>query len=97
MWQVHLRVEVWQWNGAAPNAGASLKSCSWTSGLDHADSPRPVHSATVREWKSSLPHEAVARIERAWGDVMRALGYNPVTSVLGDGNRTPLVMELLSQ
>jgi len=35
-------------------------------------------------WKSGLPHEAVAQIEQAWGHIMRALGYETVTSAPRD-------------
>jgi hypothetical protein len=34
-----------------------------------------VRNAVAGEWRSSLPPEAVAHIERAWGNLMRALGY----------------------
>jgi hypothetical protein len=34
-----------------------------------------VRSATSGGWKSQLSHESVAKIESAWGDLMRSLGY----------------------
>jgi hypothetical protein len=47
-----------------------------------------VRSAVAGEWRSGLPEPAVAHIERAWGHIMRALGYETVTGAPGDCNRT---------
>jgi hypothetical protein len=40
-----------------------------------------VRSATAGGWKSQLPEESVATLERAWGNLMRSLGYELQTSV----------------
>jgi hypothetical protein len=54
-----------------------------------------VRSAVAGEWKSGLPQSEVAHIERAWGHIMRALGYETVTPAARAQNR-PLqdLMEL---
>jgi Sulfotransferase domain len=39
-----------------------------------------VRKATSGGWKSSLPERCVAQIESAWGEVMRSVGYELVTS-----------------
>lgn len=39
-----------------------------------------VRKAVSGDWKSRLPHSCVARLEAEWGDVMRDLGYEPVTA-----------------
>jgi hypothetical protein len=49
-----------------------------------------VRSATAGEWKSSLPGEAVAQIEQAWGHIMRTLGYKTMTSTARNTDRTLL-------
>lgn len=38
-----------------------------------------VRKAISGDWKSQLPETCVARIEAAWGDVMRSVGYELVT------------------
>jgi hypothetical protein len=38
-----------------------------------------VRKAASGGWKSTLPAPCVAQIESAWGDVMRSVGYEPVT------------------
>jgi hypothetical protein len=40
-----------------------------------------IRSATAGGWKSQLPEESVAAIERSWGNLMRGLGYELQTSV----------------
>jgi hypothetical protein len=40
-----------------------------------------IRSATAGGWKSQLPEESVAAIERTWGSLMRGLGYELQTSV----------------
>jgi uncharacterized membrane protein YkvA (DUF1232 family) len=37
-----------------------------------------VRKAAAGGWKSTLPEPCVAKIESAWGDVMRSVGYEPV-------------------
>jgi len=38
-----------------------------------------VRKATAGGWRSSLPQSCVIQLESAWGDVMRSVGYEPVT------------------
>ncbi len=40
-----------------------------------------VHKATAGGWKSALPQSCVEKIEAAWGDVMRAVGYELAAAV----------------
>jgi hypothetical protein len=40
-----------------------------------------IRSATTGGWKSQLPEESIATLERAWGNLMRGLGYALQTSV----------------
>ena len=44
-----------------------------------------VRKATSGGWRSSLPERCVAMLESAWGDVMRSVGYEPVTSKAASG------------
>jgi len=39
-----------------------------------------VRVASSGGWRSKLPEHCVAQLESAWGDVMRSVGYEPVTS-----------------
>jgi hypothetical protein len=39
-----------------------------------------VRKAAAGGWKSTLPERCVAKIESAWGDVMRSVGYELVTA-----------------
>jgi Sulfotransferase domain len=39
-----------------------------------------VRNAASGGWKSIVPEQCVAQIESAWGDVMRSVGYEPVTA-----------------
>jgi hypothetical protein len=39
-----------------------------------------VRNAAAGGWKSTLPERCVIQIESAWGDVMRSVGYEPVTA-----------------
>jgi hypothetical protein len=39
-----------------------------------------VRKAAAGGWKSTLPEACVAKIESAWGDVMRSVGYELVTA-----------------
>jgi len=39
-----------------------------------------IRKAAAGGWKSTLPERCVAQIESAWGDVMRSMGYEPVTT-----------------
>jgi hypothetical protein len=39
-----------------------------------------VRNAASGGWKSTVPERCVAQIESAWGDVMRSVGYEPVTA-----------------
>src|SRR6202140_3821838 len=39
-----------------------------------------VRKAAAGDWKSTLPERCVAKIESAWGDVMRSVGYELVTA-----------------
>jgi hypothetical protein len=39
-----------------------------------------VRKAAAGGWKSTLPERCVIQIESAWGDVMRSVGYEPVTA-----------------
>jgi hypothetical protein len=38
-----------------------------------------VRKAASGGWKSTLPERCVAQIESAWGEVMRSVGYEPIT------------------
>ncbi|MGB8012192.1 MAG: sulfotransferase domain-containing protein [Terriglobales bacterium] len=49
-----------------------------------------MRSAKAGGWKSSLPSEAVGHIERAWGNLMLALGYELVEEVPKGADRTLL-------
>lgn len=40
-----------------------------------------IRSATAGGWKSQLPEESVATLERAWGNLMRSMGYELHASV----------------
>jgi len=40
-----------------------------------------VRKAAAGGWKSTLPARCVAQIESAWGDVMRSVGYEPLTEI----------------
>jgi hypothetical protein len=72
-----------------------LQADKWASTKETRKDLAFVRSAVAGEWKSSLPHEAVAQIEHAWGHIMRALGYETVTNPTRDGNQTPQdLMEL---
>ena len=40
-----------------------------------------VRNATAGQWQSVLSEAMVANIESSWGDLMRLLGYSPVTNI----------------
>jgi len=40
-----------------------------------------VRRATSGDWKSTLPQSCVEKVEAAWGDIMRAVGYELATAV----------------
>ena len=44
-----------------------------------ARAAEPITSSRVDVWRSELPHEVIARIERLGGDALRTLGYELVT------------------
>jgi hypothetical protein len=72
-----------------------LQADKWASTRETRKDLAFVRSAVAGEWKSSLPHDAAAQIEQAWGHVMRALGYETVTRPPRDGSRIPQdLMEL---
>jgi hypothetical protein len=61
-----------------------LQADKWASTKETRKDLSFVRSAVAGEWKSALSHEAVAHIERAWGRLMRALGYDIVGNAPGD-------------
>jgi Sulfotransferase domain len=73
-----------------------LQADKWASTRGTRKDLSFVRSAVAGEWKSNLPHQAVAQIEQAWGHIMRSLGYmGQLTNSPEDKNRTLLAgMEL---
>jgi Sulfotransferase domain len=72
-----------------------LQAGKWASTRETRKDLAFVRSAVAGEWKSGLPHDAVAQIERAWGHIMRVLGYETVTTATtahGEGNPIPLAL-----
>jgi hypothetical protein len=62
----------------------NLQADKWASTKGTRKDLPFVRAAVAGGWKSGLPHEAVAQIEQAWGHIMRALGYETVTSAPRD-------------
>jgi estrone sulfotransferase len=56
-----------------------------------------VRSATAGEWKSQLPEESVATLERTWGNLMRSLGYELQTSVTPADEAVPGFFPIVSR
>ena len=52
----------------------------WSSTRETREDKPFVRSAKAGDWKEELPEASVAEIESAWGQLMRALGYELVTS-----------------
>jgi len=56
------------------------QSGQWTATRNTRQDKPFVRKAAAGGWKSTLPEGCVARIESAWGDVMRSVGYEPASS-----------------
>jgi len=52
----------------------------WSATKDTRKDKPFVRKAVSGDWKLRLPQSCVARMETAWGDVMRRMGYEPVTA-----------------
>jgi hypothetical protein len=52
-----------------------VQADQWASTRETRKDLSFVRKAVTGEWRASLPQEAVAHIEQAWGNLMRALGY----------------------
>ena len=67
-----------------------VQADKWASTRETRKDLAFVRSAVAGEWKSTLPDAEVERIERAWGNIMRVLGYQTVTSPTAGAMQTLL-------
>lgn len=58
------------------------QASQWASTKETRKDLAFVRAAKTGDWKTTLSPEAAGRIERAWGGLMRVLGYLPETSLV---------------
>jgi hypothetical protein len=69
----------------------------WSSTKDTRQDLPFVRSAKAGGWKSDLPDASVNELERAWGPLMKWLGYEPVTIAADDATSAHVQVSFLGE